>query len=212
MKEHQLINQSSGDFEYYTPDGIVEAARRTLGGGFDLDPASSPTANKRIKAAQIYEAPKFEIIAERNGLPVRKYADWGGVIRVWKGRIWMNHPFGKPAQICGPGCDQASCKKRGFHTASGLPGNSDWINAIVRNYKAGNITGCCITFASTSEGWFQPLLYFPQCFLSPRTNYYLPDGTLKAGVTKGSVVTYFGRDVKAFAKHYENLGVVKVTS
>lgn len=97
MKEHQHINATSGDFEYYTPDKIVEAARRTLGGGFDLDPASSQTANARIKAKRIFEAPTFEIIGERNGLPLRKYTDWGG----------GNTRLGRP------GMDESSFRKTG---------------------------------------------------------------------------------------------------
>lgn len=77
-------------------------------------------------------------------------------------------------------------------------------------YKAGATTqACCITYACTSERWFQPLLAFPMCFLVPRTNYYLPDGTLKRGVTKGSVVTYLGSGVARFRAHFASLGVVK---
>jgi len=53
-------------------------------------------------------------------------------------------------------------------------------------------------------------LYFPQCFLQPRTNYYLPDGSLKKGVTKGSVVTYMGPNLKRFREVFTKHGVVKV--
>jgi hypothetical protein len=67
-----------------------------------------------------------------------------------------------------------------------------------------------ITYACTSEKWFQPLLQKPQCFLSPRTNYYLPDGSVKKGVTKGSVVTNFGADVSRFREAFASLGVVKI--
>ena len=44
----------------------------------------------------------------------------------------------------------------------------------------------------------------------PAPNYYLPDGSVKKGVTKGSVVTYFGTNVAGFAKAFASLGVVKI--
>lgn len=50
----------------------------------------------------------------------------------------------------------------------------------------------------------------PQCYLTPRTNYRLPDGTIKKGVSKGSVVTYYGDNLDAFAREYERFGTVKI--
>ena len=44
----------------------------------------------------------------------------------------------------------------------------------------------------------------------PVPNYYLPDGSVKKGVTKGSVVTYFGLDVEGFSEAFASLGVVKI--
>ena len=46
--------------------------------------------------------------------------------------------------------------------------------------------------------------------MHPVPNYYLPDGSVKKGVTKGSVVTYFGQDVASFSEAFASLGVVKV--
>ena len=97
----------------------------------------------------------------------------------------MNHPFGRGS-------------------------NAAWINKLESEFACGNvIEACCITYACTSEVWFQPLLRRPQCFLSPRTNYLLPDGTVFRGVTKGSVVTYFGTRSNAFTDAFQDLGVVK---
>lgn len=164
---HQLINQTSGEVEYYTPQNIIEAARATLG-GIDLDPASSAIANERVRAESFFTK-------EDDGLS-----------KMWWGRVWMNHPFGRIE-------------------------NPQWIGKIEHEFSEGNIdAACCITFACTSEAWFRPLLHYPQCFLSPRTNYYLPDGTLKRGVSKGSVVTYFGPHTSLFARFFAPLGVVKV--
>jgi len=165
MNAAQLINQDSGDCNYFTPGFIIEAARVTLG-GIDLDPASSEAANKSVRASVFFTG--------------------RGLEQPWCGRVWMNHPFSRE-------------------------GNPLWVNKLVSEFGSKNVSAaCCITFAATSEKWFRQLLYFPQCFLQPRTNYYLPDGSLKKGVTKGSVVTYMGPNLKRFRQAFAGLGVVKV--
>jgi hypothetical protein len=167
MTDAQLINQTSGEVEWYTPNPIIEAARATMG-GIDLDPASSAIANERVRAFMFYSK-------HDNGLS-----------REWKGRVWMNHPYG-----------------RGLNEAWIMKLINEWFHLRVEQ-------ACCITFASTSEKWFRPLLQFPQCFLHGRTSYLQPDGTPVKGCTKGSVVTYLGKDLAAFVQHFSPLGTVKV--
>ena len=169
MSAAQLINQTSGDVEIYTPGNIIEAARRTLGGTISLDPASSEEANRRVQALRWYG----------------READ--GLSQPWEAQtLWMNHPFSKA-------------------------GNKLWIDKLVMSFGRGHVReACCITFASTSEKWFQPLMAFPQCFLSPRTNYLRPDGSVYRGVTKGSVVTYLGHSVGTFREAFAGMGTVKV--
>lgn len=164
MNSSQLINQNSGNFEYYTPIELVNAARLVMG-NINLDPASSETANNKIKADY--------------------YFSKDGLDKTWFGNVWMNHPFSRT-------------------------NNPLWINKLVNSYEDGDIEeACCITFAATSERWFRPLLGHSQCFIHGRTNYYLPDGTKKAGVTKGSVITYFGDDEESFADIFSQFGTVK---
>lgn len=184
---HQLINQTSGEVEYYTPVEIVEAARRVLG-LIDLDPASSENANRTVRAVRFFTATE------------------DGLKQEWHGRIWMNHPFGRAEEACNP-----SCAKTHIHHAFAYHGNAKWINKLEREYELGHVVAaCCITYACTSEQWFQPLARRPQCYLTPRTNYRLPSGAIKPGVTKGSVVTYYGSHVDQFAAEFEGFGVVKV--
>jgi hypothetical protein len=167
MNASQLINQDSGDFEYYTPPAILAAARLALG-TIDLDPASSSQANKFVEARQFFSE-----------------AD-NGLAQLWYGHVWLNHPFSRN-------------------------GNRQWIQKLIYEHKSGRVTeACCITYAATSESWFRPLLSFPQCFLVPRTNYLLPNGLVKTGVTKGSVVTYLGPNLDSFTAAFSRLGVVKV--
>jgi hypothetical protein len=77
MRPHQLINQTSGRTEWVTPDYILDAARHALASGFDLDPASTPAANRRVRAARIYT------IGE------------DGLSQPWRGRVWLNWPFSR---------------------------------------------------------------------------------------------------------------------
>lgn len=168
MNPAQLINQDSGNTEWYTDPLIINAAVRVMG-YIDLDPASSVVANQYIMAKKIFTI-------KDNGLQQK-----------WFGKIWMNHPFGKGS-------------------------NSLWINKLEEEYSSGSVSeACCITFTATSERWFKPLIKRPQCYLCPRTNYYLLSGQKKSGVTKGSVVTYYGNDVKKFADAFRLLGEVKVS-
>jgi DNA N-6-adenine-methyltransferase (Dam) len=160
-----LINQDSGDVEYYTPEFVVEAVRQVMG-CIDLDPASCAEANKTVKAVEYYTL------------------EADGLTKSWYGHVFMNHPFSRM-------------------------GNKPWIAKLVNEYKYGNVVqACCICYASTSEGWFQPLFDYPICFLSPRTDYYDKDGKKKNGVTKGSVVAYLGRSPGKFYRVFRSLGRV----
>lgn len=53
MTAHQLINQTSGIVEYYTPLEIVQAARECMG-EISLDPASSEKANEGVRAGRYF--------------------------------------------------------------------------------------------------------------------------------------------------------------
>lgn len=100
--------------------------------------------------------------------------------------VWLNHPFGRES-------------------------NPLWIGKLIDGFARKHFhAACCITFACTSEAWFQPLFAYPMCFLSPRTNYLDAHGRTVRGVTKGSVVTYLGPNVQRFADAFGTLGAVMV--
>lgn len=191
----QLINQDSGNFEYYSPIGYTEAARMLMG-EIDLDPASSDYANVRVKALNYFT----------------KKDD--GLKQKWFGRVWMNHPFSKGENKCPD--DHSKCKKkvcieRGFHIDQDQPSNHDWISKLIDEYKNGDVTeAVIITFASTSEGWFRPLLKFPQMYPNGRVNYFDQSGKKVGSVTKGSVVTYLGSNLDKFKECFSKFGVIKV--
>jgi hypothetical protein len=193
----QLINQDSGNVEYYTPIKFVESARKVMG-MINLDPASSEKANEKIKA---------NLIFTKNN---------NGLMKPWFGNVWMNHPFSKGEKACFNrkngeyNCKKKACKDRGYHIDHDLPGNGDWVQKLVHEYEYGGVNqAIMICFCSTSETWFKPLLNYPQCFITGRVNYYNDQGEEIKGCTKGSVITYFGDNHAAFEKEFSQYGKVK---
>ncbi len=68
------VSANTGVPEWYTPPVYLEAARAVLG-KLDLDPASSQTAQRSVRATQFYSL-----------------AD-DGLSKRWKGSVWLNPPY-----------------------------------------------------------------------------------------------------------------------
>jgi hypothetical protein len=67
-----------GDYEWYTPTAIIEAARAVMGGGIDLDPASCDHANDIVRATEYFTEVD------------------DGLAHEWHGRVFLNPPFAHP--------------------------------------------------------------------------------------------------------------------
>lgn len=76
LESHQLVNQDSGNTEWWTPRGIVAVAAELMG-GIDLDPACSDEA-------WTYHT--------RHAV---EYYTSNGLSKPWNGNIFLNHPFGR---------------------------------------------------------------------------------------------------------------------
>ena len=74
-----------GNDEWYTPAGVVVAARAVMG-RIDLDPASTAHANETVKAKTIYTV------------------EDDGLTKPWRGRVFLNPPFS--AQVKRAFCDR----------------------------------------------------------------------------------------------------------
>jgi len=72
------VSHNSGNNEWYTPAEYIDAARRVMNDGIDLDPATTEAANDIIQAAKIFTA-----------------AD-DGLKQEWSGRVWLNPPYAQP--------------------------------------------------------------------------------------------------------------------
>lgn len=214
MNALQLIHLDSGETDYWTPPEIIKTVRDFLG-QIDLDPASSAKCNREsVKAKRYFTAPKATLDGSmgHDGLPILKRQGRGGLDEPWDADcVWINHPFAKAESACELGCEKKVCKSRGYHISTPQNSNDDWVQKMVLEHREGRARNIlCITYAATSEKWYQPLLARPQCNLYPRTNYLTPDGKPLPGVSKGSSITYFGKDVHRFATCFNKHGIVKV--
>ncbi|MBR0651358.1 adenine methyltransferase [Roseomonas terrae] len=140
MAEHEPSRGRSD--EWYTPPHIFEALRLT----FDLDPCS-PGPTHWVPAARVFTK------------------DDDGLAQPWRGRVWMNPPFG------------------------GRHGHLPWLKKFLLH---GN--GIALVRAYTSSAWFHAYATCAEAMLFPKgkTKFIRPDGTIGRSPGHGIVLLSMG--------------------
>lgn len=78
MASHRRCKREIARNDWHSPPQIVQAARIAMG-GIELDPASSPEANRIVGAERFYSVVE------------------DGLTQPWKGKVWLNPPNGQLA-------------------------------------------------------------------------------------------------------------------
>jgi ParB family chromosome partitioning protein len=160
----ELLGQSDQN-DWRTPRKFLDAARLVMG-AIDLDPASSKEANETVMAAEFY--------TERDS----------GLERPWKGRVWLNPPYGGEARL--------------------------FVERAIREYQVGNVTEACLLLNShpTETKWFQDLFHYVVCFVRGRIDFGGPSREVSTTSTHGSAIAYLGKNVVAFQSAFSQFGAV----
>jgi ParB family chromosome partitioning protein len=135
-------------------------------GAIDLDPASCAEANETIRALTYYD----------------RQSD--GLSREWRGRVWLNPPYGRGGQAA-------------------------WTGKLLEEYAAGRVVeAVCLVTNATEAVWFQRLLSHTVCFPRGRISFILPGGKPARGNTHGSAIVYLGVNHWRFVDIFSRIGSV----
>ena len=155
--------------EWYTPPIYTQAARRVMG-AIDLDPASCAKANEFVQATRYYTK-------EDNGLTLP-----------WRGRIYLNPPFGR--------------------TVMGRGSNlKHFCNKLESEYQVGNIEQAVLLVpANTATSWFVPLWNRQIFFPFKRIRFLESDGSPSYGQSFSTCFVYYGQAGEQFATIFGQFG------
>jgi hypothetical protein len=156
------------DYERYSPSWIVEGARRVMG-AIDLDPSSCDIANQIVQADRFYT----------------RAID--GLRQPWRGRIFLNPPFGKAWKYW--------IMKLGQELAA-------------RRVQQAFVIGPHNVLCSTDSPWFR-LLWQGSLLLPFKRLAFLDPATGKlCGPKYGSFCCYLGPRQVRFARIFGDQGTI----
>ena len=147
VRSPMAVHFSSESPEHYTPQSVIDATIKCMG-AIDLDPCSNSHESPNVPAAAHFTA-----------------AD-DGLRQVWRGRVYMNPPYGREIV--------------------------DWVDKLVTAHESGDVTeAIALVPARTDTRWWAMLRDYPVCLVSgrlkfgeaensapfPSAVFYLPNGT-----------------------------------
>lgn len=161
--------------EWYTRPKYIEAARQVMG-SIDLDPASCAAANAIVQAVRYYTK-------EQNGLE-----------QPWQGRVWLNPPYGRSAQM------------QGLHKST----IGAFVEKLLQSYAAGQVTqAIALVTTEVNAKWYYPLWQFPICIPDHRVNFIVPvQQKNKYSQMFGTSFVYLGSNETRFAEVFSQFGHV----
>lgn len=175
-RAHHYINQDSGKTDYGTPLWLIEAAREFLG-EINLDAATQPYWNRRIRAKRIFHTTRahrwYQPGLRRSALDVK----WDG-LETAPVTVWLNPPYGRGV-------------------------TEKWVRKVVTEYQKGRVSEALVlTFAAEDTSWGQLLCKFPRWKPPKRISHLDRAWEPIKGTTKGSMLTYLGDRLVQFGFHF----------
>lgn len=104
--------------DWRTPQALFDSQARRWG-GFWLDAA----ATKDNKLCEFWLGPGSDV---EDALSI----DWEAneEVKAQYGKsIWLNHPYSKGEEICGPECTRKKCAERGYHCEKAIASSGTWL-------------------------------------------------------------------------------------
>ena len=152
------VHFSSETPEHYTPRMVIDAVIECMG-GIDLDPCSNSHESPNVPAGEHFTA-------EDDGLR-----------QVWRGRVYMNPPYGREIV--------------------------DWVDKLVKAHESGSVTeAIALVPARTDTKWWAMLRDYPVCLVSGRLKF----GEAENGAPFPSAVFYLGNEIDRFYHSFSGLG------
>ena len=157
---NMALHFSSASPEHYTPRVIIDRVLRCWPAGIDLDPCSNAHGDDANVPARIHYT-----------------KDDGGLSRSWRGRVYMNPPYGRAIR--------------------------EWVGTLVFEYEHGDVREAIALLPGRIDTrWMHLLRDYLRCEVRGRLIF----GGNTGPAPFPSVVVYLGRDRAAFIDAFSDIG------
>lgn len=161
------VHFSSKTDQWATPQSFFDKLALRYG-PFDLDPCADDSNAK---------VPHYYTQAD------------DGLTKPWKGRVFMNPPYGDPQHPCKPTCTKQLCKKRGYHSQDYIAGIREWVAKAHAESRGGALVVCLLPARTDTRWWHDYVIPFGKVeFIRGRLKF----GDSKNSAPFPSAVVVFG--------------------